>query len=147
VTVLLVVLVQVASIAAVSGSSSGGSSWRAAVLVAIGVVAGRAVLPLLCTRPWKSARSEGLGAAVVGAVPLPGALICAAITLGALAGASVLSVRGVVHVVVAVVIGWVAALAVAARASRRLGGVTGDVLGAAVEIATAATLVVLATPV
>ncbi|HEX5532944.1 MAG TPA: adenosylcobinamide-GDP ribazoletransferase [Actinomycetales bacterium] len=146
VTLLLVMLVQVASLTALATPSGEGSAWGAGALVAIGVVSGRSVLPLLCARPWKAARSEGLGAAVVGAVPLPAALGLAAITLGALAGVSVVTARGVVHVVVGVVIGWVAALAVAAHASRRLGGVTGDVLGAAVEISTAATLLVLATP-
>jgi adenosylcobinamide-GDP ribazoletransferase len=145
-TLLLVLLVQVASLTALATSSGHGPSWRAGVLVVIGVVGGRSVLPLLCAQPWKPARSEGLGAAVVGAVPLPAAIACAVMTLGALAGVSTVSARGVVHVVVAVVIGWVAAVGLAAHASRRLGGVTGDVLGAAVEISTASTLLALATP-
>jgi adenosylcobinamide-GDP ribazoletransferase len=45
---------------------------------------------------------------------------------------------------VAVLVGLLAAWVLRRRAVRRLGGVTGDVLGALVETATAATLVVCA---
>jgi adenosylcobinamide-GDP ribazoletransferase len=45
----------------------------------------------------------------------------------------------------AVAAGCIVGVVLAGRAVRRLGGITGDVLGAAVELGSAAALVVLAT--
>jgi adenosylcobinamide-GDP ribazoletransferase len=47
-------------------------------------------------------------------------------------------------VVLAAVLGWASAALLGARCVRRLGGITGDVLGAAAEVAFTVCLVVLA---
>lgn len=95
--------------------------------------ASRSVLPVLCVPGWGSARPGGLGATVLGAVPVRAAVLAvglstlAALGAGGLAGAGVLGV----YAVPAAVLGG---LAVAGQSRRRLGGLTGDVLGAAVEV-------------
>ncbi|WP_308286822.1 adenosylcobinamide-GDP ribazoletransferase [Actinomadura parmotrematis] len=127
VTLLLVLLVQVAAVA-------GAPHPALAVLVA--AAAGRLALPWACRAGVPSARSGGLGDLVAGTVPTAGA---AAATAAVLAFGAVAGVPGVL----AVAAGLAAALAMLAHARRRLGGITGDVLGALVEIAATAALVVL----
>lgn len=133
---LLVVLVQTAALAGAVAQGHG------VVAAALGVVAGRAVLPLCCVRGVPPARPEGLGAAVAGAVPVPVAVVVG----GAVAGLAALAPglpwwQGPV----AVLAGYAAAGVLLWRCVRRLGGGTGDVLGACVEVATAAALVVTST--
>jgi adenosylcobinamide-GDP ribazoletransferase len=55
-----------------------------------------------------------------------------------------LAASGVWALPLAVVVGLALALAIVARSVRRLGGITGDVLGASVEVAATAALVALA---
>lgn len=108
----------------------------AAVVVAL--VIGRAALTLACLRGVPAARPEGLGATVAGAVPRTGALLTG---LGVATAAWFATGAGGAAAV------GVAALAVSlllARAVQRLGGVTGDVLGACVEAATTAAALTLA---
>jgi len=107
--------------------------------------AGRCVLPVLCTRGVPAARSGGLGAAVAGVVPrtlavlvpvgVAGATLLVAMAAGAgdpwRAGAAVLA-----GCIAGSLFGW--------RAVHRVGGITGDLLGAGVEIGTTTALVVLA---
>ncbi|XVV14483.1 adenosylcobinamide-GDP ribazoletransferase [Actinoplanes sp. CA-131856] len=112
--------------------------------------AGRLAIPLACRRGVPAARPEGLGALVAGTVGLP-AVVTAAVVIAAAgialphhAGQGPGALPG--HV-------WQAPVAVAAALAvtlllvrhcvRRFGGITGDVLGAAVELSTAAALVVL----
>ena len=112
--------------------------------IAASVILGRLALPLLCSRPVPSARTEGLGAAVAGSVPIALAVVVATVTVFGVT--AVLFVGGGVWVA-GPVAGLVVLLAIGAlglRTVRRLGGITGDVLGAGVEIATAAAAVVLA---
>jgi adenosylcobinamide-GDP ribazoletransferase len=127
VAVVLVAGLQAAGLAAVVGHEH---AWW---VVALLVCASRASLPLACVRGVPAARADGLGASVIGAVPVVGAAACllvAALAM-ALAGRALGSVYpttlGLV-VMVAVV------LALLLRCVRRLGGITGDVLGAAVEV-------------
>ena len=97
--------------------------WR--VLVVAPTVA-RAVPPLLA-RLFGAARSEGQGAAFVAGVRATGAML--ALAVAGLVAAAVLGVVGLVAAALALLVGVVAAGLIA----RRLGGLTGDVLGASVE--------------
>jgi adenosylcobinamide-GDP ribazoletransferase len=140
---VLLVVVQVAALAQAL------ELWGVGVLP-VAAAAGRCTLPVLCARGIRAGRPGGLGAAVAGTVPRPFALlvpllvaVLAGLLLGAATGAGVTSgLAG--HADVAVAVGCVGGAALAGRAVHRLGGVTGDVLGAAVEWGTAAALVVLA---
>jgi adenosylcobinamide-GDP ribazoletransferase len=107
--------------------------WRA-LLTAPAV--GRAVPPVLA-RVFRPATEAGQGATFARDVRFHGA---------AIAGLSALLVSGLLLGLaggVAFVLAGLLGLGVAAFASRRLGGVTGDVLGASVEIAELATLLTL----
>lgn len=131
-TLVLVLLVQAG---ALSGAISAGHGIAAA---AIAVLAGRGVLSLCCSRGVPSARPEGLGATVAGSVPVWAAVVVFAV----LAGSAALAVqwwRGLI----AVALAYLAASALLARCVRRLGGITGDVLGGCVEVGVAAALLAL----
>ena len=147
VTLLLVLMVQVAALAELVADGRGA----AAVVVAL--VVSRLALPLLCSRGVPAARPDGLGALVAGSVG-PG-LLALAVLLAAgplfvvavragLAGAGSSEAALLLLVTLVTLVGLLAGLLVAWRAVRRLGGVTGDVLGAAVEVTFTMVLVVLA---
>jgi len=108
-----------------------------AVAVLVVAVCGRAALTVACARGVPSARADGLGATVAGSVPVVAAVAVAATVTAA--AWLVLGVAGATAAGVALLAG----AAMAWRAVRRFGGITGDVLGACVEAATAAALVVL----
>jgi adenosylcobinamide-GDP ribazoletransferase len=129
-TVVLVLIVQVTALA----SALADLGWLA---VAVAVVAGRLALPLGCLRGVPAARREGLGATVAGVVPRAAA--AAPLIAVAAAAFAVAGTRGIV----AVAVGVLAAAVLLARSVQRFGGITGDVLGACVEVATAGALVVL----
>ena len=139
-TLALVLLAQAASMQQLV--SDGG--WLAAVGPAVGVVLSRAVLVLVCARGVRPARPEGLGAAVAGSVGrVPAALVLAgSAVVGALALAAVDARWWAAPAALAAAAAACAVLL--ARCLRRLGGVTGDVMGACVEAALTAALVVLA---
>ena len=133
VTLLLVLLVQVAALAQLDGSGHGPAG------VGVALVVSRLVLPLACLRGVPAARPDGLGAAVAGTVSRPAALVAVL-----LAGAAVAVVTVITDpapwLPAYALLGLPAAVAVGARAARRFGGVTGDVLGAVVEVAFAGAL-------
>ena len=108
------------------------------VAVVVAFAAGRVAVPLACRRGVPAARPEGLGALVAGTVPVPVVVVGAVLVAGA-AVAATPSRPWQGPVVVAVSL--LAVLALVHHAVRRFGGITGDVLGAAVELATTATLV------
>ncbi|WP_435154992.1 adenosylcobinamide-GDP ribazoletransferase [Amycolatopsis sacchari] len=119
------------------GAMAAAGPWAGAAAV----VLGRCVLSLCCTGFVPSARPEGLGATVSGSVPVP----LAGLVFALAAGLSVLLPglpwwRGPLAIAVA----YAVAGLLLWRCVRRLGGITGDVLGACVEAATAAALVALA---
>ncbi len=134
-TLVLVVGAQAVAAGAVAGA---GHPWWAVVgLLTLAWAASRSVLSLLTAVGTRPAQAGGLGAGVLGSVPrsvcwLPAALL-------ALLGLLMASWVAAVAVLVAVA----AAGLLAGHAHRRLGGLTGDVLGAAVEVALLAALAVL----
>lgn len=138
VALVLVLLMQVTALAVAIQAGWG------AITVVIAVVTGRVAVVVACSRGIPAARPEGLGALVAGTVPRMAAIAWVVAIIVASLGASILSGDGYWLPPLAVAIGLVVAVALVARSVRRLGGITGDVLGAAVETATTAALIVLA---
>ncbi len=145
VTLILTLLIQVA---ALSQAESAGHGRGPAALIAA-VVTGRLALTWACRRGVPAARPDGLGALVAESVrpAIPAAATVA--TVAAAIAAVAISANVVAEPLgwtlpLAVVAGLAAAFAVQQHAVRRLGGITGDVLGALAEIATTVTLVVAA---
>jgi adenosylcobinamide-GDP ribazoletransferase len=128
IAIVLVLLAQVAAVAAVLTHV-----WYAASAAIVTATAtGRLAIAVACRRGVPAARPEGLGALVAGTVGWP---VLAIGTL-AIAALGTLAVPGrpwqgpvAVAISLAVVIGLVR------HAVRRLGGITGDVLGAVCELA------------
>ncbi|WP_405151931.1 adenosylcobinamide-GDP ribazoletransferase [Sphaerisporangium sp. NBC_01403] len=106
-------------------------------------VTGRLALTWACLAGVPSARPGGLGAMVAGTVRQSTAIIATAVTVVAAMALGLLT-GGPVTYPLAVAAGLGAAWALRAHATRRLGGITGDVLGALVEVATATALVICA---
>lgn len=139
-TVAIVVVLgcQAAALAALS------FSWQRAVLAGVAVCASRAAVTACCVRGVPPARADGLGVTFAGAVPrwvAAGSWACAAV---ALAAAAVLADLAWWRGPLAAVLALVVVALLLRRAIARFGGVTGDVFGAAVELALAALLVALA---
>jgi adenosylcobinamide-GDP ribazoletransferase len=131
-TLVFVLLVQVGALA--------GAAHPAAAVVAA-VLVGRCTLSFACARGVPSARSEGLGATVAGSVPRTAAI---AVSVAAAGLATLLPGLPWWRGPLAVLLAYAAAGALLWRCAKRLGGVTGDVLGAGVETGVAAALLVLA---
>jgi adenosylcobinamide-GDP ribazoletransferase len=133
---VFVLLLQIGSLDRLAAE---GGEARTAVTVAVAVLASRVVLPVGCIRGLRPARTDGLGADVASTVPPP---LCA-VVVGTMATAAALwdGYRGMVGVLL--VVGAAGLTLVVCR--RKLGGLTGDVLGACVEVALATYLVVQAT--
>jgi adenosylcobinamide-GDP ribazoletransferase len=131
VTLVFALLIQVAAL------TQAQSLGRGVAAVAAAAVAGRLSLTWACRRGVPAARGSGLGAMVAGTV---NPLIPIALTVAALAAAYPF---GLV-IVAGMAAGLAVSLAVTAWAVRRLGGITGDVLGALVEITVTVCLVVTA---
>jgi adenosylcobinamide-GDP ribazoletransferase len=152
VTLVLVTLGQVAAVARLYGEG-----WRAgAAGVAVIAVAARLALTTACRAGVPPARREGLGVAVAESVPVRAAVAatCGCVLAVAAVGAAAPGLAvpagggphwsGAAHTAVAALGGLLAAEALVRRCRARLGGVTGDVLGAAAETAATATALLLA---
>ncbi|MEV0718070.1 adenosylcobinamide-GDP ribazoletransferase [Asanoa sp. NPDC050611] len=133
VALVLTVLLQAATLGSLSGLD--------AVLAAtVAFATGRLAVSWACRRGVPPARPDGLGALVAGTVT-PAGLVEATVPTVALA---VFAVPGRPwQGPLAVAAGLAASLLLVRHAVRRFGGVTGDVLGAAVEVATGLALLVL----
>jgi adenosylcobinamide-GDP ribazoletransferase len=139
VAIVLVVLVDVAALAVLDGGV-----WRPVAALAVAAATGRLAVLQAAHQRVAPARATGFGAYVAGSMSTVVVVAETVVVLGFGVGAAA--------AVDASLIGWplaqVAALSVCAavrmHASRRLGGVTGDVFGALVEIGTALALAGLA---
>lgn len=126
--VVLVLLAQVLGVA---------TSYDEPLVVGAAVALSRWALLLVCVQGVPAARAGGLGSSFAGVVPWPvaaGGVLVWGATMTLLAGP-----RGGIAVGVAVV----AVALLVLRCKSRLGGSTGDVIGAGIEIALAAQLVAL----
>jgi adenosylcobinamide-GDP ribazoletransferase len=135
VTLVVVVGVQGAALAALAPTGP----WVVASAALAGA-AGRAGFAWACRTGVPAARPGGLGAQVAGSQPWWVALAWWLVL--AAAGWAPLGWRAPV----AVAVGAAAVVLLSRHTARRFGGVTGDVLGAASELATTAALVVLTLP-
>jgi len=143
VALVMTLLVQVVSLTHHVGSG------RGALAITVALVVSRLVLPFVCARGVPAARREGLGRAVAGSVSpaqlLLAALISAAVlgpALSATVDASEVAAQTVLRTVIVVVAALSAGATMCLWCVRRLGGVTGDVMGACVEVTFTVALVV-----
>lgn len=127
VALVLVLLVQVAALARAESVGRG-----VIALVAAGVTS-RLAMTAACRRGVPGARGSGLGALVAGSVPGPVVAGLVIVALGAAAAFGWVFAVGVAA-------GLLVSAGVTALAVRRLGGITGDVLGAIAETTMAACL-------
>ncbi|MFR9797167.1 adenosylcobinamide-GDP ribazoletransferase [Streptomyces sp. MS06] len=139
-TLVLVLLAQVAALAAAYGDS-----WaRGALAAVVSATVARLALTLAARTGVPAARPEGLGAAVAGVVPVGRAAVAALVAAAAAAGAgALLGGHEAVRTALAVAAALAAAELLLRHCVRRFGGVTGDVFGGLAETAATTALVVL----
>ena len=134
-SLVLVLVVQAVALGSLLTSAAGSA------LAVIALLTSRHVLAWGCWSRIPTARATGLGATVGGSVPTS-ALLTMTTVLLVLAGiAGRLSGAAWYAGPLAVVIGLLAAGLVLRTALRRIGGMTGDILGACVEVSLSAALV------
>ncbi len=135
VTLVLTLTIQVAALA---------QTPHRAVAVAVAAVTGRLAVTWACRAGVPAARPGGLGALVAGTVPGRSA-VAATVATSVIAALVCVpwGVRPALLAAAAVLGGIVIAMAMLRHAVRRLGGVTGDVFGALVELAATGALLVL----
>jgi adenosylcobinamide-GDP ribazoletransferase len=139
-TLVLTLLLQVACATALLAADAGWLGLWAAVVVAR-VAMARAGLPGVTV-----AAGSSLGRAVAGTVPrgwLGGAVVLCAAALAA-AGWLVAAPADAARLLAAAAVALIAAEVLYRRATARLGGITGDVIGATGEVATTAYLLTAA---
>ena len=118
---------------------------RSAAGLLLAVATARLAVTWSCTSRTPAASPTGLGATVAGTVRLPAAALATAVVVGTGLVAAAVDEDLPPHVpLLAVGVGLTAAALLRRHAVRRLGGITGDVLGALVETTTAVVLVVVA---
>lgn len=143
VTLVLVLILQVLGLSEAVLHGLG----TAAVVTA--VVVGRLAATWACVRGVPAARPDGLGAAVAGTVSRTAAALLTLVVAALAVGFSGFvdddaSARNELLAGGGVALGLALAALVLWRCTKRFGGVTGDVLGALVEIATLGVLLVMA---
>ncbi|MFD9941707.1 adenosylcobinamide-GDP ribazoletransferase [Nonomuraea sp. NPDC059023] len=144
-TLVVTLLIQAAAL-------SGLPAWLGAASLVTACATGRLALTWACRAGVPAARPDGLGA-MVAATVRPAArwtatvatlALALALATGFLLSPAARPDHGWLPLPLAVVAGLAAAMALLGHARRRLGGITGDVLGALVETATTAALVTCA---
>jgi adenosylcobinamide-GDP ribazoletransferase len=139
---VLVLLVQVSALASLPHGWTGGG-WTGASGLVLAAVTSRVAVVLATGSP--SARPSGFGALVAGRTSAAGRAVSVAVLLAAVT-ASGLALGGVAAAargLLAAAAGLAVAALLRLAARRRLGGMTGDVFGAVIELSTATVLLVL----
>lgn len=137
-TLVLMLILQIACMAVVLSYPWGG--LVAGVLICVS----RGALLVACAAGVPSAREDGLGATVAGVVPRAAAIIGWVLSAAAVSAVFPLAGRPWWQGILAALVGLIACIAWIAHCVRRFGGITGDVLGAAIEITLAAIVLVAA---
>jgi adenosylcobinamide-GDP ribazoletransferase len=106
-------------------------------------VTARLAMTVACRRPVPAARPGGLGALVAGSVSVAWAVVLV-IAAAAAASWAGLALAGSWYLPAGLLAGVAVSAALTALATRRLGGITGDVLGALAELAGAVCLLMTA---
>ena len=137
---VLTLLLQISSLAAIS------PAWQAAAALVLAAVTGRVAALLAAGQQVPGARTAGFGALVAGTVPAGLQAAAVTILLAAATGAAWaaggpgLAARAGGAALAGLLVGYL----VRSTAERRLGGVTGDVFGAVIELSAAAVLLTAA---
>jgi adenosylcobinamide-GDP ribazoletransferase len=139
VSVVLVLLLDVGSTAAL-----GGCAWTPVAALASAGAIGRLVAVVAAHRRIPSARESGFGNFVASSVSSPVLALEGLAVVAGVAGVAAAVNASIVTWVVAALVGTTVGLSLLAYLVRRLGGVTGDVFGALVEVGTAVVLAGLA---
>jgi adenosylcobinamide-GDP ribazoletransferase len=145
--VAAIVAVLLADVAALAACVQAGIGWQALLIAG---TASRLTLTWSCRTGVPAARPDGLGAMVAGTVRSATAAmatllaIAFAVALLAVSEPALSSVRTVTGAVLAVIVPVGVCLALIRRTRGAFGGITGDVLGAGVELGATAALLILA---
>jgi adenosylcobinamide-GDP ribazoletransferase len=137
VTLIVILAVQAVAFGTIS------HSVRGAVAGAAAICCSRAALSIVCRQGVPAARRSGLGVAVAGSVPVVATVLSWIAVVGTMVLATALLGRWWCGLIAATLAG-AAVLILVRVCRRRLGGVTGDVMGASIEIALTLLLVCLA---
>jgi adenosylcobinamide-GDP ribazoletransferase len=137
---VLVLLLQVSALAALP------SGWYGPAGVLLATVTARIAVVRATGPRFPSARPSGFGALVAGktSAPVRAGWVAGTLAVVVVAGELTAGWSLTADLVAAMAAGLLAGEILCRAARRRLGGLTGDIFGAVVEVATATTLVVLA---
>ncbi|MGW5190152.1 adenosylcobinamide-GDP ribazoletransferase [Kribbella sp. NPDC004138] len=139
--VVAIVAVLLLDVAALTACVQAGFGWQATL---IATTASRLTLPWACLRSIPAARPDGLGSMVAATVRPVTAVTATVVVLAAAASIAWPVPPRTIGAAAAVLLAVATSLLTSRRARRALGGTTGDVLGATVELALPVALVTLA---
>jgi adenosylcobinamide-GDP ribazoletransferase len=137
VTLIVILAIQAVAFGTISNSIRGAAAGAAAICCS------RAALAIVCRQGVPAARKNGLGVSVSSSVPVVAAALSWIAVIGTMVIATTLLGRWWCGLIAAA-LAAAAVLILVRVCVRRLGGVTGDVMGASIEIALTLLLVCLA---